>query len=167
MTFSINIMELLNGLSSNKYITINDEKRVKKFISNFDKYENRIELLPDYNTNEMNYLSKCCDALPMGELYDKSGICSSCKKHAIFKAWDVGIKMKNTNKDEFMELTLDLMLMIIWDEADELCASFQTLECLIDQESLKAMESRAVFIRDRLHGLTSGDIEIVKESEEG
>jgi|TARA_R100001530_G_C4320309_1_gene155528 5-bromo-4-chloroindolyl phosphate hydrolysis protein len=47
----------------------------------------------------MNYLSECCDALPMGELYDKSGICSSCKEHAIFKAWDVGIKMKNTNKD--------------------------------------------------------------------
>jgi|TARA_R100001530_G_scaffold128157_1_gene97755 hypothetical protein len=45
-------MKLLNGLSSNKYITINDEKRTKKFISNFDKYENKIELLPDYNTEE-------------------------------------------------------------------------------------------------------------------
>jgi len=52
MTFSVNIMKLLNGLSSNKYITINDEKRTKKFISNFDKYENKIELLPDYNTEE-------------------------------------------------------------------------------------------------------------------
>ena len=53
MTFSVNIMKLLNGLSSNKYITINDEKRTKKFISNFDKYENKIELLPDYNTDYM------------------------------------------------------------------------------------------------------------------
>tara|TARA_R100000789_G_scaffold84728_1_gene80428 strand:+ start:99 stop:383 length:285 start_codon:yes stop_codon:yes gene_type:complete len=51
-------MKLLNGLSSNKYITINDEKRTKKFISNFDKYENKIELLPDYNTDYMKSSEK-------------------------------------------------------------------------------------------------------------
>ena len=45
-------MKLINGLASNKWITINNEKKVKKFISNFDKYENRIELLPDYNTKK-------------------------------------------------------------------------------------------------------------------
>jgi hypothetical protein len=51
-------MKLLNGLSSNKYITINDEEKVKKFISNFDKYENRIELLPDYNIKETSKTSE-------------------------------------------------------------------------------------------------------------
>jgi|TARA_R110000744_G_scaffold352920_1_gene459190 hypothetical protein len=45
-------------------------------------------------------------------------------------------------------------LMQIWDEADELCASFQTPECLTDPDSLKAMEHRAIFIRDKLDVLT-------------
>jgi hypothetical protein len=51
-------MKLLNGLASNKYITINDEEKVKKFISNFDKWEtypdgsNRIELLPNFKTKK-------------------------------------------------------------------------------------------------------------------
>jgi len=58
MKFSINIMKLLNGLASNNYIIINDEEKVKKFISNFDKYENRIELLPDYNTEEISEINK-------------------------------------------------------------------------------------------------------------
>tara|TARA_R100001244_G_scaffold114140_1_gene84559 strand:+ start:703 stop:882 length:180 start_codon:yes stop_codon:yes gene_type:complete len=49
-------------------------------------------------------------------------------------------------------------LMQIWDEADELCASFQTLECLYDPDSLKAMGHRAIFIRDKLHKLTKGVI---------
>tara|TARA_R110000751_G_scaffold52103_2_gene113789 strand:- start:25 stop:207 length:183 start_codon:yes stop_codon:yes gene_type:complete len=52
MTFSINIMRLINGLASNKWITINDKEKVKKFISNFDKYEDRMKILPDYNTKK-------------------------------------------------------------------------------------------------------------------
>lgn len=51
-TFSINIMKLIKGLASNKWITINDEEKVKKFISKFDKYEDRMEILPDYNTKK-------------------------------------------------------------------------------------------------------------------
>ncbi len=51
-TFSINIMRLMKGLASNEWITINDEEKVKKFISKFDKYEDRMEILPDYNTKK-------------------------------------------------------------------------------------------------------------------
>jgi hypothetical protein len=51
-TFSINIMRLMKGLASNKWITINDEEKVKKFISKFDKYEDKMEILPDYNTKK-------------------------------------------------------------------------------------------------------------------
>ena len=51
-TFSINIMKLMKGLASNEWITINDEEKVKKFISKFDKYEDRMEILPDYNTKK-------------------------------------------------------------------------------------------------------------------
>jgi|APSaa5957512535_1039671.scaffolds.fasta_scaffold31768_3 hypothetical protein len=51
-TFSINIMKLMKGLASNEWITINDEEKVKKFISKFDEYEDRMEILPDYNTKK-------------------------------------------------------------------------------------------------------------------
>jgi len=51
-TFSINVMRLMKGLASNEWITINDEEKVKKFISKFDKYEDRMEILPDYNTKK-------------------------------------------------------------------------------------------------------------------
>jgi len=59
-TLSMNIMKLLNGLASNKWITINDEEKVKKFISNFDRYENKrgYEIVPDYNTEKRNYNTK-------------------------------------------------------------------------------------------------------------
>jgi|TARA_B100000315_G_scaffold164805_1_gene153450 hypothetical protein len=52
----------------------------------------------------MNYLSECCDALPMGELYDRLGICSSCKEYAGFNKDrgltkdEVKIVMKEVNK---------------------------------------------------------------------
>ena len=61
-SFSINIMRLINALASNRWITINDEEKVKKFISKFDKYEHastywgkdidEVQLLPDYNTKK-------------------------------------------------------------------------------------------------------------------
>jgi len=50
--FSINIMKLMKGLASNKWITINDEDKVKKFISKFDKYEDKMQILPNYNTTK-------------------------------------------------------------------------------------------------------------------
>jgi len=52
----------------------------------------------------MNNLSECCNALPMGELYDRLGICSSCKEHAGFNKDrgltkdEVKIVMKEVNK---------------------------------------------------------------------
>ena len=46
----------------------------------------------------MNNLSECCDALPLGQLFDNLGVCSLCKEHAGFMDKNVIKTMKNINK---------------------------------------------------------------------
>ena len=82
-----------------------------------------------------------CRNHPATSITGKCGYCSRKNDIALEKRLD--------------KARLEHELYPVWNEADELCASFATSECLTDPDSLRAMQLRAIEIRDTLSKIIS------------